>query len=179
MHTKFTQRRAKTGELMPGERQHRNRTPAARHGCALRWASCAKLVIASLALALIAVACRHPAQVRHQPPTATQIQQKIVGTWFLDSSSQDGTPETIIVVFGADGSFESSRNFTDFFPPPPVAGGRQTYRAMWQATDGYFTVTKSNSLPNSSLQMFVVDYLDDHEMVCGHPSVAGRDKFKR
>jgi hypothetical protein len=123
--------------------------------------------------------CRHPELARHQPPTASEIREKIVGTWFLDSWSENGTLEPITVVFGADGSFESSRNFTDFFPPPPVTSSNRTYRATWQATDGYFTVTKSNSPPNSNLQMFVVDYLDDHEMICGHPSVAGRDKFRR
>lgn len=124
-----------------------------------------RLAITLPALVLVAVACRHPGHVRQQPLTAAEIQQKIVGTWFLDQWF-DGAPSTITVTFGADGSFESSR-------------GPQKHHAMWHATDGYFTVTKSNALPSSNLQMFVVDRLDDHEMICGHPSVAGRDKFRR
>jgi hypothetical protein len=138
-----------------------------------------KFVVALLAYVLLVVGCRHPAEALAERPTAAQIREKIVGTWFLTSSSSDGTPETITVVFGADGSFESSRDFTDFFPQPPVARKGKVYRAMWQATNGYFTVTRSNSLPSSNLQMFVVDLLDEHQMVCGHPSVAGRDTFRR
>jgi hypothetical protein len=149
-----------------------------------------KLVITSLVCVLLATACRNASQISDRPPTASvepqpqrptesQIRERIVGTWFLESWSPQGTPETITVIFGADGSFESSRNFTDLVSPPRLAGGSKSYRAMWQATDGYFTVTPSNSLPSCNLQMFVVDRLDDHEMVCGHPSVAGRDKFRR
>ena len=133
----------------------------------------------SLVWVLMVAACSHPRPLQIERPTASEIREKIVGTWFLDQWSSDGTPETITVVFGADGNFESSRNFTDFFPQPPEAGHGQAYHAMWQATDGYFTVTRNNALPNSNLQMFVVDHLDDHRMVCGHPSVAGRDKFRR
>ena len=138
-----------------------------------------RLAGVSLAFIFLATACKHPGPVSQQPPTAAEIQQKIVGTWFLDQWSPDGTPRTITVTFGADGSFESSRNFTDLFEPGPQPAGNQTYTAMWQATNGYFTVTKSNALPNSNLQMFVVDRLSDHEMVCGHPSVGGREKFRR
>jgi hypothetical protein len=162
----------------PGGRLSVFREHQARRGCAQRWASRMKLAVISLALILAATACKHPKQARHQPPTATEIQQKIVGTWFLDRRSADGKPETITVVFGADGSFESSRNFTDLFEPPQAGTGSLAYRATWHAEDGYFTVTKSNSLPRCNLQMFTVDRLDEHEMVCGHPSAEG-ERFRR
>jgi hypothetical protein len=119
-----------------------------------RWAWHMKLVITSFACVVMVAGCRHAELTRHQPPTASEIRQKIVGTWVLDSWSENGTPEHITVVFGADGSFESSRNFTDFFPPPPATSSNRAYRATWQATDGYFTVTISNYLPSSNLQMF-------------------------
>ncbi len=135
-----------------------------------------KLVITSLACVLMVVGCRHPELALHQRPTASAIREKIVGTWRLERRSENGTLEPMTVVFEADGSFESSQNFTDFFPPPASNGA---YRATWQATDGYFTVTKSNSVPHSNMQMFVVDYLGDHEMICGHPSAGDRDKFRR
>ncbi len=136
-------------------------------------------VITSLALFLVITACKHPSQVRERPPTAAEIRQKIVGTWFLHKWAPDGAARVITVTFGADGSFESSRNFTDFFGAAPRSSSDQTYHAMWRAADGYFTVTKSNALPNSNLQMFMVDRLDEHEMICGHPSVGDRDRFRR
>ena len=161
------------------ERTRASHTWRARSFCLTTcWASRMKLAAIPLALVLAATACKHPGQARHQPPTAAEIQQKIVGTWFLDRTSAEGNPETITVVFGADGSFESSRNFTDLFEPPQAGTGSLAYRATWHATDGYFTVTKSNSLPNCNLQMFTVERLDEHEMVCGHPSAAG-ERFRR
>lgn len=145
-----------------------------------------KHVITSLVCVLLLAACKHPSQTQHQfatamqPPkiqhlSASELRQKVVGTWLLDSWSKNGTPETITVVFGADGTFESSQNFTDPHPPSPQA---KTYRATWQAEYGGFTVTQSNSLPCCNLQVFQIERLDDHEMVCWHQSAIPPDRFR-
>ncbi|HXC99084.1 MAG TPA: hypothetical protein VN048_07065 [Verrucomicrobiae bacterium] len=116
------------------------------------------------------------------PPhlTAAQIREKILGTWFVEIPA-DGPRKTVTVRFDRDGSFHaSSRGIGE------VVESRKTdqqdnliYEATWQARNGGFVVTQTNSLPRSNLFMFGIDLMDDHEIICSHMSVGGRTVFKR
>src|ERR1041385_9280803 len=121
-----------------------------------------KLVITSLVCVLLITACRHAGQISDRPPRASEepqpqrptesdIRRKIVGTWFLESWSPQGTPETVTVIFGADGSFASSRNFTDFASPPRLDSGSKSYRALREETDGDLYVPQRKSFSRCNL----------------------------
>ena len=149
-----------------------------------------KVPLIILAAALATTGCRHTAQESeppHERPAAAEIRQKLVGTWLVDLWATKRSADPIVVTFGADGRFESSRNFTkgNFEPSGGFAGPsllpviNQTYKATWQAKDGYFIVTPTNSLPACNLQIFVVRHLDDQEIVCSNPSTVPPMRFRK
>lgn len=103
-----------------------------------------------------------------QPLTAKKIREKILGTWFLLENGDGRPPATKSFTFDADGTFTSSNSIT-----------RHVDEATWQAHDRYFTITISHSLPQNSFVIFTVFHLDDHIMISGQASMAGRYVFIR
>lgn len=153
-------------------------------------ANAVKVPLIILAATLAATGCRHTAQQSERPherPAAGEIRQTLIGTWFVDLCPTKRSADPIVVTFGPDGNFESSRNFTE--GTLGTSGGlasssgllvtNQPYKATWQAKDGYFIVTPSNSLPAINLQIFTIRHMDDQEIICSNPSTVPPMRFRK
>jgi hypothetical protein len=143
-----------------------------------------KNILLCFTISLSVLGCKN-IQLPPEIYSSAEIRNGLDGSWTVNSWSREGDPVVTIATFRPDGSFESKQK-TDsgviFVWPAEFqtnSAGERVLDATWRAENGYFLITKSNSLPTSNLSMYFVKHMDAHEIVCARPSEQGRVKFER
>ena len=143
-----------------------------------------RLILTLLAIAVTLTSCTHTnSGEKHY--SAPEIRAKAVGTWTFDAWYAGGGPSMITVIFGADGSFQSTSkelawNFFDPFDQDQTKAGREwIHKGAWRAKDGYIDISKNGEPPDTGCGGLLVKSITKDEMVCGREEQASPITFRR